>query len=125
MVGLRITPASLRPDINLEVNDYHQKCAQERQGHNDPPFLYNLIIQATLNHGQVFLGYQENSPNPKSLDTHNVAYHIGMGTAEEVLESSQWQSTVLSGLSRNMCQKCPSSNNLLWNLVKDFVLARN
>lgn len=82
-------PSSLHPEINLEVNDYHQKYAQKRQGHKDPAFLYNLIIQASLNHGLAFLGYQKNSPNPKWPDTHNAAYDIGTGTTEEVLESSQ------------------------------------
>ncbi len=74
--------SSLRPGINLEVNDYQEKCAQERQGHNDPAFLYDLIIRASLNRGQVFLGYQENSPNPEWPDTQNLSYDIGTGAAE-------------------------------------------
>jgi hypothetical protein len=69
---LRIAPC-VHPDINLEVNDYYQKCAQKRQGHNDPAFLYYLITQASLNYIRAFLDYQESSPNPKWLDTHNVA----------------------------------------------------
>ena len=77
-----LPPTNLRPDINLEVNDYHQKWAQERQGHNDPAFLYNLIIQASLNYGRAFLAYQESSPNPKWPDTHTVAYDIGKEAPE-------------------------------------------
>jgi len=80
--GLFSSPTSLQSEMALRANDYHQKCAQKRQGHKDPAYLYNLIIQESLNHGLAFLGYQESSPNPKWPDTHNYAYDIGKETPE-------------------------------------------
>jgi hypothetical protein len=46
---LRITPTSVYLDINMEVNDYHQKSAQERLGHNNPAiFISSLRNQLSL-----------------------------------------------------------------------------
>jgi hypothetical protein len=67
----------------VEVNDYHQKYAQKRQGHNDPAFLYNLIAQASLNYGRaLLLSYRETSPNPKWPDTQNIAYDVRKESSE-------------------------------------------
>jgi hypothetical protein len=55
---------------------------QKGRAISDPAFLYNLITQASLDCGRVFLGYRESSPNPKWLHTHIVACDIGKEASE-------------------------------------------
>ena len=79
---LRLSPTNVYLDRNVEVNDYHQKYAQKRQGHNDPAFLHNLITLASLSHRRAFLVCRESSPNPRWPDTHNIAYDVRKESSE-------------------------------------------